>query len=97
MTTNRGTISIIDLFHALDSWLESREARRIHESGSMACIYAQGLRDGLKDYFRGIWQKGMCPHCRSLNLRDKGSFDKCMDCGLRITCELVGSDSCEGE
>lgn len=25
-----------------------------------------------------------CPVCGSTNLRDKGSFDKCMDCGKRI-------------
>ena len=25
-----------------------------------------------------------CPNCGSPNLRDKGSFDKCMDCGERI-------------
>jgi hypothetical protein len=25
-----------------------------------------------------------CPNCGSRNIRDKGSFDKCMDCGERI-------------
>jgi hypothetical protein len=28
---------------------------------------------------------GKCPACGSDNLKDKGSFDKCMNCGKRIT------------
>jgi len=29
-----------------------------------------------------------CPKCGSTNLRDKGSWEKCMDCGHRLTEEL---------
>lgn len=39
----------------------------------------------------GIWSEGghsyswnKCPQCGGTNLKDKGSFDKCLDCGHRI-------------
>jgi len=31
--------------------------------------------------------EGGCPQCGSNLLRDKGSFDKCMNCGYRITAD----------
>ena len=30
-----------------------------------------------------------CPKCGSGNLRDKGSFQKCMDCGERLDSSLT--------
>ncbi len=31
-----------------------------------------------------VWQSGKCSNCLSSNIKDKGSFDKCMDCGARM-------------
>jgi hypothetical protein len=32
----------------------------------------------------GSTLKNRCPACGSTNLKDKGSFEKCMDCGQRL-------------
>jgi len=45
----------------------------------------EGIRPGsviLKNY--GFWYDGQCPWCNSDNIREKGSFDKCNNCGKRI-------------
>lgn len=33
----------------------------------------------------GFSYDGTCPECRSTNIKEKGSFDKCLDCGERIS------------
>ena len=32
---------------------------------------------------------GLCFDCGSGNLKDRGSYDKCMDCGARLTPEYL--------
>jgi hypothetical protein len=32
-----------------------------------------------------MWDGEHCPVCEGVNLRDKGSFEKCLDCGSRIS------------
>lgn len=32
----------------------------------------------------GVTLPNTCPRCESSNLKDKGSFEKCLACGLRI-------------
>lgn len=47
----------------------------------------KGLRPGSVQLLGdGGWQyDGKCPKCNSENIRDKGSYDKCLQCGLRIS------------
>jgi len=33
----------------------------------------------------GFSYDGLCPKCRSNNIKEKGSWDKCCDCGFRIS------------
>jgi len=40
-----------------------------------------------------VAQVQSCPSCGSTRIKDKGSFDKCMDCGARIGDDL---DVCDG-
>ena len=56
-----------------------------------AVINALVEAKSFEDYFCGDadeWERRQipsgCPDCGSLNLRDRGSFDKCMDCGARF-------------
>lgn len=43
------------------------------------------LRNGSITLFEGGFSyDGRCPSCNSSNIREKGSWDKCMDCGMRI-------------
>lgn len=54
------------------------------------CINCHKL---LKDTFpgsviligNGFSYDGFCPKCRSSNIKEKGSWDKCLDCGFRIS------------
>ena len=39
----------------------------------------------------GMTLFGTCPDCESPNLRDKGSYLKCMNCGARLTMEYLES------
>ena len=39
----------------------------------------------------GISYDGQCPECGGHDMKDKGSFDKCMSCGLRIGADYLGS------
>jgi len=32
---------------------------------------------------------GICPDCGSSEMKDKGSYDKCMGCGARLTMEYM--------
>jgi hypothetical protein len=34
---------------------------------------------------------GICPDCGSDRLKDRGSYDKCMGCGARLTTEYLVS------
>jgi hypothetical protein len=49
--------------------------------------YLKGTRPGSVDLIPGGgWSyDGRCPWCYSENIKDKGSFDKCMDCGRRMS------------
>ena len=43
------------------------------------------LRDGTVILDEGGWSyDGKCPSCGSSNIREKGSYDACNDCGFRI-------------
>jgi hypothetical protein len=85
--------TLVDLYNALEDFLSSEEATRMHKYGSMACIYGQGLLEGVRAEMRRVWQDGLCPACYGYNLKNKGSTDKCMDCSLSITVDMVGEEA----
>ena len=37
----------------------------------------------------GMTLNGICPDCGSSEMKDKGSYDKCMGCGVRLTMEYM--------
>ena len=37
----------------------------------------------------GVTLNGICPDCGSEEMKDKGSYDKCMGCGTRLTMEYL--------
>ena len=39
--------------------------------------------------FLGVTLNGICPDCGSEEMKDKGSYDKCMGCGARLTMEYM--------
>ena len=39
----------------------------------------------------GMTLNGTCPDCGSNEMKDKGSYDKCMDCGERLTMEYMAN------
>lgn len=54
------------------------------------CWYCHGclkdVRPGSVEVFVGGYgYDGRCPRCGSVNMKDKGSFDKCLDCGCRTS------------
>ena len=60
------------------------------QSGGFAVWYMDTSTSETVSYeLFGMQLTGDCPDCGSGNTRDKGSFDKCMDCGLRITMEYL--------
>lgn len=46
--------------------------------------YTYNNKDGNAIFSLVKNQCEVCPECLSLNIKDKGSFSKCMDCGKRI-------------
>ena len=54
--------------------------------GKLALL--EGVRPGsvtINDDGSGWGYDGRCPWCNSDDIREKGSFDKCMACGKRIS------------
>ena len=37
----------------------------------------------------GMTLNGICPDCGGSEMKDKGSYDKCMGCGTRLTMEYM--------
>ena len=37
----------------------------------------------------GMTLNGICPDCGGSEMKDKGSYDKCMGCGARLTMEYM--------
>ena len=37
----------------------------------------------------GMTLSGICPDCGGSEMKDKGSYDKCMGCGARLTMEYM--------
>ena len=37
----------------------------------------------------GVTFSGICPDCGGSEMKDKGSYDKCMGCGARLTMEYM--------
>ena len=52
--------------------------------------YVETSKDGAVSYEACGWSYGdACPECGSEDLRGKGSWEKCMSCGTRITLEYL--------
>ena len=67
-----------------------RFADLVLRSGNCLVYYADtSTPAGVSYELAGMGYDGACPDCGSLDVRDTGSYDKCLNCGTRITMEYV--------
>jgi predicted RNA-binding Zn-ribbon protein involved in translation (DUF1610 family) len=66
------------------------QADLVLTSGGYSVYYKDTTVGGEVSYqLYGMRFGGRCPECGGRDLRDRGSYDKCMECGMRITLEYV--------
>ena len=67
-----------------------RFADLVLRSGNCKVYYADTSTPGGVSYeLFGMGYDGACPDCGSVDVKDQGSYDKCLSCGTRITLEYV--------